>query len=226
MPVITMLSSKGGVGKTTTALILATELAFEGASVVIIDADPNFPLAKWAAMDGKPENIEVVQEIDEDEIITTIDSARKRADFVIVDLEGRATARATNALMLSNLALIPIQGSALDANEAARAFKSVRSAATARERPLPFAAVLTRAPASERLWPRDLKAVAANLAEANIPIIKTALAERGAFRAMFSMGGTLADMTDADVGSLASAKANARAFRTDVLTMLAKKAVA
>ena len=44
MPVITMLSPKGGVGKTTTALVLATELAAEGAQVIIIDADPNFPL--------------------------------------------------------------------------------------------------------------------------------------------------------------------------------------
>jgi len=145
MPVITMLSPKGGVGKTTTALILATEIAAQGSSVVMIDADPNFPLARWAKKDGKPDTIEVLPEIDEDEIIGTIDAARKRADFVIVDLEGKASARATSALLMSNLALIPIQGSELDAVEAARAFKVVRNAGTARERPLPFAAVLGRA---------------------------------------------------------------------------------
>jgi chromosome partitioning protein len=222
MPVITMLSSKGGVGKTTTALILATELAAAGDRVAIVDADPNFPLAKWAMMPGKPDNIVVIKEVDEEEIIATIDEARRHARFVIVDLEGRATARATNALLMSNLVLIPIQGSALDANEAARAFKSVRSVAKARERPLSFSAVLTRAPASERLWSRDLKAVATNLSEAGISIIPTALAERGAFRAMFSLGGTLDDMSDADVASLASAKANARAFARNVLDVLAQ----
>lgn len=220
MPVITMLSPKGGVGKTTTALILGTELASHGSSVVLIDADPNFPLARWAKMDGKPDNIEVVPEVDEDDIIATIDAARGRADYVIVDLEGRASARATNALLMSNLALIPIQGSALDATEAARAFKIARNAGTARQRPLPFAAVLTRAPASKRLWTRDLKAVLGNLEEAGIPVIDTALAERGAFRGLFSMGGTLADMTDADVGSLKSARANADAFRRDVLALM------
>lgn len=222
MPVITMLSPKGGVGKTTTALILGTELAATGKRVVMIDADPNFPLARWAAKGGKPDNIEVVQEIDEDEIIGTIDAARKRAEFVIVDLEGKASARATSALMMSNLALIPIQGSELDAHEAARAFKVVRNAATARQRPLPFAAVLTRTPASSRLWTRDLKAVLANLEDAGITVTKTALAERGAFRGLFSMGGTLAEMTSADVGSLESAKINAAAFASDVLSMLSE----
>ncbi|WP_066721942.1 ParA family protein [Sphingomonas pituitosa] len=220
MPVITMLSPKGGVGKTTTALILAAELASSGRSVVMIDADPNFPLARWAGKEGRPSNIEVIPEVDEDEIIGTIDEARKRADYVIVDLEGKASARATNALMMSNLALIPIQGSELDAVEAARAFKVVRNAGTARERALPFAAVLTRAPASKRLWPRDLKAVVANLKEAGIPMIPTALAERGAFRGLFSMGGTLAEMTSADVGSLESARENATAFADDVITLL------
>lgn len=223
MPVITMLSPKGGVGKTTTALILGTELAATGKRVVMIDADPNFPLARWAAKEGKPDNIEVEQEIDEDEIIGTIDAARKRAEFVIVDLEGKASARATSALMMSNLALIPIQGSELDAHEAARAFKIVRNAATARQRPLPFAAVLTRTPASLRLWTRDLKAVVANLEEAGITVTATALAERGAFRGLFSMGGTLNEMTPADVGSLESAKANAAAFASDVLSMLSER---
>jgi len=226
MPVITMLSPKGGVGKTTTALILATEIAVQGASVVMIDADPNFPLARWAKKDGKPDTIEVLPEIDEDEIIGTIDAARKRADFVIVDLEGKASARATSALLMSNLALIPIQGSELDAVEAARAFKVVRNAGTARERPLPFAAVLTRTPASLRLWTRDLKAVVANLEKAGIPMIPTALAERGAFRGLFSIGGTLAEMTNADVGSLDSARINAAAFRNDVLALLEEGATA
>lgn len=226
MPVITMLSPKGGVGKTTTALILATEIAAQGSSVVLIDADPNFPLARWATKGGKPDNIEVIPEIDEDEIIGTIDAARKRADFVIVDLEGKASARATNALLMSNLALIPIQGSELDAVEAARAFKIVRNAGTARQRPIAFAAVLTRAPASARLWTRDLKAVLANLQEAGIRVIGTALAERGAFRGLFSIGGTLAEMTTADVGSLDSARVNAAAFRDDVLALLNEGVVA
>lgn len=223
MPVITLLSPKGGVGKTTTALLLATELSAQGADVILIDADPNFPLSKWAALPGKPTNIEVIEEIDEETIIDTIGDARKRAQYVIVDLEGRASGRVTNALLVSNLALIPMQGSALDSNEAARAFRNVRQVSNHRDRPLKFAAVLAKTQASSRLWPRELKQIIAGMEEAGIPMIGTALADRGAFRALFSFGGTLATLKDKDVGSLETARANAAAFTLDVLHILNEK---
>jgi chromosome partitioning protein len=223
MPVITLLSPKGGVGKTTTALLLATELSAQGADVILIDADPNFPLSKWAALPGKPTNIEVIEEVDEETIIDTIGDARKRARYVIVDLEGRASGRVTNALLVSNLALIPMQGSALDSNEAARAFKNVRQVSKHRDKPLKFAAVLAKTQASSRLWPRELKQIIAGMAEAGIPMIGTALADRGAFRALFSFGGTLATMSGKDVGSLETARANAAAFTLDVLNILNEK---
>ena len=223
MPVITLLSPKGGVGKTTTALLLATELAAQGGDVILIDADPNFPLSKWAALKGKPDNIEVIEEIDEETIIDTITEARQRARYVIVDLEGRASGRVTNALLVSNLALIPMQGSALDSNEAARAFKNVKQVSKAREKPLKFAAVLAKTQASTRLWPRDLKQIIAGMREAGIPVIDTALAERGAYRAIFSIGGTLATLKDKDVGSLETARANAAAFTLNVLQLLNEK---
>lgn len=223
MPVITLLSPKGGVGKTTTALLLATELAAQDANVILVDADPNFPLSKWAALPGKPDNIEVVEEVDEETIIDTITEARKRAKFVIVDLEGRASGRVTNALLVSNLALIPMQGSALDSNEAARAFKNVRQVSKHRDKPLKFAAVLAKTQASDRLWPRDLKQIIAGLQDAGIPVIDTALADRGAFRALFSLGGTLATLKNSDVGSLTTARSNAAAFTLDVLKLLNEK---
>jgi chromosome partitioning protein len=44
MPTIAFASPKGGVGKSTAAVLLATELAGFGAGVTMIDADPNKPL--------------------------------------------------------------------------------------------------------------------------------------------------------------------------------------
>ena len=50
MPVISFANPKGGAGKTTTALLLAGELASKDALVTIIDADPE----KWDFPMGRP----------------------------------------------------------------------------------------------------------------------------------------------------------------------------
>ena len=49
MPVVVFASAKGGCGKTTCAVILGSELVQRGASVTIIDADPNRNVADWAS---------------------------------------------------------------------------------------------------------------------------------------------------------------------------------
>ena len=115
MPVVSMVSSKGGAGKTTTALIIAGEIASAGREVILIDADPNQPLVAWADRPGKPDNIQVVIDESVETIVDTISEARTDANFVLVDLEGTATDRIGFAITQSDLVLIPAQGSMLDA---------------------------------------------------------------------------------------------------------------
>ena len=57
MPVISFASPKGGVGKTTAALLLATELAQKGVGVTVIDADPEQYIERWASLPDKPANL-------------------------------------------------------------------------------------------------------------------------------------------------------------------------
>ena len=49
MPVISFANPKGGTGKSTSALILALELAHRGGKVALVDCDPNQTTAGWAA---------------------------------------------------------------------------------------------------------------------------------------------------------------------------------
>ena len=58
MPTIVFASPKGGVGKSTAAVLLATELASHGGTVTMIDADPNKPLSQWASLRPKFRNVE------------------------------------------------------------------------------------------------------------------------------------------------------------------------
>lgn len=58
MPTIAFISPKGGVGKTTAALLLASQLA-RGAKVSVVDADPSHPIAAWGKDAQLPDNLSV-----------------------------------------------------------------------------------------------------------------------------------------------------------------------
>jgi chromosome partitioning protein len=123
MPTIVFASPKGGVGKSTAAVLLATELASHGGSVTMIDADPNRPLTQWASRPGKPKKLTVIATTTEESIIDTIEKAALQTTFVIVDLEGTASMMAGYAMSRADLVIIPAQGSHLDATEAVKAIK-------------------------------------------------------------------------------------------------------
>jgi chromosome partitioning protein len=53
MPIIPFVSPKGGTGKSTSVLLLATLLA-KVYDVTVIDADPNHPIKDWASGGNAP----------------------------------------------------------------------------------------------------------------------------------------------------------------------------
>src|SRR5687767_974035 len=122
MPTISFIQPKGGAGKSTSALLLAAELA-KGAKVVVIDADPNAPIAKWSSRGKGASNLEIVQAGKEDSLFDLVEEAEKKAAFVIVDTEGVADLQAAYAVSASDFVIIPSQGSALDQDNAAKAIK-------------------------------------------------------------------------------------------------------
>jgi chromosome partitioning protein len=221
MPVISFVSPKGGVGKTTCALLLASEFAEQGSSrVTLIDADPNLPIAKWSSLPGVPANMSVVANLGEATIVDAIQEARRVSPFVVVDLEGAASTRVTHAVSMSDLVLIPIQASVLDADQAARAIKLVRITGKAQNRLIPYAIVFTRVAAASSIRTRNFKAIAAQFAAAGIKTLETSMAEREAYRALFSHGGTLSNLDPSLVSSLATARENARSLAAEVLFTL------
>src|SRR4051812_7571158 len=118
MPVIPIAIGKGGAGKTTTALILASELANMGAVVTLIDADPNKALVDWAKKPGVPDGLDVVGDVSEETIIDVIEEASGRSAFVLVDLEGIQSTMVSYAVSMADLVLVPMQASHLDAPKA------------------------------------------------------------------------------------------------------------
>src|ERR1035441_7031683 len=89
MPIIAVSNPKGGSGKSTTTLLLATHLAEQGASVCVLDADPNQPILDWKTNGASKTTLEVIGGVKETTLMETLDGLTQQ--FVFIDLEGTAS---------------------------------------------------------------------------------------------------------------------------------------
>jgi chromosome partitioning protein len=218
MPTIVFASPKGGVGKSIAAVILGTELAGFGAGVSMIDADPNKPLSRWEKKPGRPANLDVLSGVTEDSIIDEIECAALKKPFVIVDLEGTASMMVGYAMSRADLVIIPVQGSHLDATEAVKAVKLVSAQERVFKRTIPFTILFTRTSVAIRT--RSFQSIEDDFAVKQIPMLKTHLNERDAYRALFAFGGTLSGLDTAQVSNIPAAIMNARLFTDEIVKLV------
>lgn len=116
MTIYAVVNTKGGVGKTTTAVHLATLLASIG-KTLLIDGDPQASAASWAAWrrDAKHATSPTTTCLTGKAILS--EGKGLAAGFVhtVVDAGGRDSAGLRAALLLANVAIIPVGASNLDA---------------------------------------------------------------------------------------------------------------
>lgn len=221
MPVIVMASPKGGVGKSTCAVILATEFARMGAQVTVLDCDPNKSLTRWAAH-GLPKDVALHEGIGRSEIVATIRLADGDGKIVIVDLEGVASQLVSRAISQADLVLVPMQPTALDAEIGSEALALVREEEEALGRTIQHAVVLTKTSAAVKS--RVQKDLEQQLRRAGIDVIEPPLVARTAFSELFAYGGDLAAMMEdphmVTGGNIDKALENAKAFTEAVYDRL------
>ncbi|MCF6369105.1 ParA family protein [Rhizobium halophilum] len=215
MPVITFANTKGGAGKTTAVLLLATELVEQGYRVTILDADPQQWITRWHKLSSTSDRLTVVSYVNASTVERNIADARLTTDYFIVDLPGARTSLLATAIGLSDHVLIPIQGCAMDAQGGANVLELLQYLERRANIRVPHSVVLTRV--NPMVTTRALLAVKGLLAQRNVDVLNTPIVERAAFRDVFDCGGSLHTMDEAHVSNLDKARENARLFAEEMV---------
>ena len=140
MPVILTTSQKGGSGKTTVTRNLSVAAARDGGSVLLIDMDPQGSLRAWwqARQADGPSMLET--DPAPDQLIATMNKARKSFDWVFVDTPPAAIGWLRAALGAADALLLPCRPSPDDLRAIGPTLTAAQKAG------VPFAFVLTQAP--------------------------------------------------------------------------------
>jgi chromosome partitioning protein len=227
MAVISMANPKGGSGKSTSTLVLATFLAHgPGASVCIIDADPNQPIFDWRANGNSNSAVKVIGGVRENTIMQTIEDAAADFQFVFVDLEGTASLLVSRAMAFSDFVVVPMQTSAVDVRQAARAIEAINNEERMMQRSnpnrrLPHRVLLTRTGAPGAPVSSSQRRLEAEIHDAGVQRFSATLAERQAFKVMFEQRLALHELGHLQVGNLAAARENAAAVAAELVQTIA-----
>lgn len=187
MAVVSVCSTKGGVGKTTLVICLADAYARQGGNVAIVDADPNGHIASWRERAGDDCTVDVISGVTESVILDRISEAASRYSIVFVDLEGAASQSVTYAIAESDLVLIPSKVSGMDLQEVFRTYEVVQRAEKMLRRPIPARVVFTQmSPLSSRVAQHARQ----EIQNASLPVLKTEIIQRAAYQSIHFTGAT------------------------------------
>lgn len=222
MPVIAFANSKGGSGKTTSALLLACELA-RSTPVTVIDADPRRPITTWAEpKPGKtapPDGLTVVPSGGERTIQDEIEDAACRDPFVVIDLEGVGSRLTSYAIGESDFVIVPMKEQQQDALAALDVIAEIHRDARAVRRPIPHAVLFTQTRVVAKS--RTSRHIASQFRRnEQVDTFATELAERDAFSAIFTTGGSVRALDPQTVNNLDRAIENVEAYAAEVIAKL------
>lgn len=178
---VLFVQQKGGSGKTMLLTQLAAHRAGTGASVALIDLDPQRSTTAWFAERRKRAGGTGAMELRESaewRAGSDIRDAARAADWVFVDAPGSADVLGRGAMRAADFAVIPCQPAMADVWATAATLKMAEA------EKLAHAVVLNRFPPRGRA----AEAAAAALADAGAPVLAPRIGTRAAFADAFMQG--------------------------------------
>lgn len=195
--IIGVLNQKGGVGKTTIAVNLASALALHGGRVLLVDADPQASSQTWSsARDVEP--LFTVVGMAKPTLHKDLPALAANYDFVLIDGAPRVNELGRAAILASDLVLIPVQPSPYDVWATEETVSLVKEARQYKE-DLQAAFVINRRIPNTAVG-RDVRDV---LADFDFPTLQTTIGQRVIFAESANIG---LSVIEADRESLAASE--------------------
>ena len=186
MPIIALLGNKGGAGKTTLAVNLASALHSMG-STLLLDADPQQSSSQWRVLSSRPDSVPVFNA--SSSVAMSVGAQSKNYSHLLIDCPPSVHSEQTkDALRLSDWAIIPVLPSPLDLWASVKIEAEI---AKAREANPDLKALLV----INQLEPRTRlsQAIRTATVELNTPTANTAIRRRVVYRSTVLEGRSVFD---------------------------------
>ncbi|MFY4698863.1 ParA family partition ATPase [Burkholderia glumae] len=194
--VVAIANQKGGVGKSTITVNLASDLAERGYRVLGVDADPQNTLLQWSAASGDEDdglkfpvaNLAAAGKM----IHREIKKYMSDYDFIVVDCPPSVEdPRPAVVLMIADLVVMPTSSSPTDF-WSSRGFIQLIEQVQVTNDSLKAVWLLNKAK-PKRLLTRALSKA---IADTGIPVLDTSLSDRESFKQAAAYGVSVADLSD------------------------------
>ncbi len=187
MPVIALVGNKGGAGKTTLSINLASHMSRQSTTAVV-DADPQGSALQWRAFSENENTVPIIEA--SDQLETQAKELLQDYQYVLFDCPPSVHApQTTTVLGFCDIALIPVQPSPVDLWATVHIEEAVMRARDINPR---LRAILVINQLEVRTTLSRL--VRDALTEIGLPVANTALRRRAIFRSSALEGKSVFDM--------------------------------
>lgn len=180
--VVAILNPKGGSGKTTLAIHLASALQRSGERTLLVDSDIQGSARDWHAV-GSSERLAVIG-LDRPTLDKDISNVGQDYQWTVIDGASKLEKMIASAVKAADLVLIPIQPSPLDLWACASLVEVIQARQTATDGSPAAAFVLTRVKKHTRLT----REIVQSISEYQLPLLHGAIHDRTVFARSLSEG--------------------------------------